>query len=124
MRIISTKRRIECLHGLLFYRALHMQILLCHVQIRVADHALDRCQIHTERLHLTDICVPAEMRRQLSYTLNGADIGKDVNKLLKLHFSVAELYDMIVNTDNTTYGGETDGRSWGRQLLYPQAAAL
>ena len=50
MRIVSAKRRIECLHGLLFYRALHMQIMLRHVQIRMAHHALDGRQVYAQRL--------------------------------------------------------------------------
>ena len=46
MRIISAKRRIECLYGFLFDRALHMQIMLRHIQVRVPHHALDRCQVN------------------------------------------------------------------------------
>ena len=55
MRIISAKSRIECLYGFLFDRGLHMQVVLCHVQIRVTHHALNGREIHVQRLHLAHI---------------------------------------------------------------------
>ena len=67
----GAKCLVESLDCLLLDRGLHMQIVLRHVQIRVAHHALDRRQVHAQRLHLTDIGVPARMRRQLPYSFNG-----------------------------------------------------
>ncbi len=34
------KRLIECLHRFLLDRRLHMQIMLCHIQIRMTNHTL------------------------------------------------------------------------------------
>ena len=43
-----------------------MQVVLRHIQIRVANHTRNGCQIHTQRLHLADIGVTAGVRRQHS----------------------------------------------------------
>ena len=51
-----------------------MQIVLRHVQIRVTHHALDRRQVHAQRLKLTHIGVSAGMRRQNTDSLNVGDI--------------------------------------------------
>lgn len=41
-----------------------MEIVLRHVHVRVAHDALDRCQVHPQRLHLAYVGVAAAVRRQ------------------------------------------------------------
>ena len=72
MRIISAKSRIECLYGFLFDRALHVQIVLRHIQNRVSDRALDRGEVYAQCLHLRNVGVPAGMRRQLADSFDRA----------------------------------------------------
>ena len=74
MRIISAKSRIECLYGFLFDRALHMQIMLRHVQIRIPHHALDGREIHAQGLHLRHVGVTAGMGRQFPDAVKGTYI--------------------------------------------------
>ena len=64
MRFREAKCLVEHLHSLLLDRGLHMQVVLCHIQVRMTDHALDRSEVNAQRLHLTDISMAAGMRRQ------------------------------------------------------------
>lgn len=64
MYLFDRKRLAEFLRSELPDRFLHMEIMLGHVDIRMAHNALNRGQIHSQRLHLADVCVSAGMRRQ------------------------------------------------------------
>ena len=64
MYLFDRKRLAEFLRSGLPDRFLHMEIMLGHVNIRMAHNALNRGQIHSQRLHLADVCVAARMRRQ------------------------------------------------------------
>lgn len=64
MYLFDGKRLAKLLRSGLPDRFLHMEIMLGHVDIRMAHNALNRGQIHPQRLHLADVCVSAGMRRQ------------------------------------------------------------
>ena len=64
MYLFDGKRVAKLLRSGLPDRFLHMEIMLGHVDIRMAHNALNRGQIHLQRLHLADVCVAARMRRQ------------------------------------------------------------
>ena len=64
MYLFDRKRLAEFLRSGLPDRFLHMEIMLGHINIRMAHNALNRGQIHSQRLHLADVCVSAGMRRQ------------------------------------------------------------
>ena len=64
MDLFDRKRLAELLRSRLPDRFLHMEIMLGHINIRMAHNALNRGQIHSQRLHLAHIGVAAGMRRQ------------------------------------------------------------
>lgn len=68
------KRLIECLHRFLLDRRLHMQIMLCHIQIRMTNHTLDCSQVNTKRLHLAHIGMSTGMWCQHADITNNLDI--------------------------------------------------
>ena len=51
-----------------------MQIVLGHIQIRVADQTLDDRKVHPERLHLRDVGVAAGMGRKGTDTVDFSDV--------------------------------------------------
>ena len=42
-------------------RLLHMEVMLSHICICVADGTLDDCRVHSQGLHLADICMATAM---------------------------------------------------------------
>ncbi len=73
MWFCEAKRLVERIHRLLLDRGLHMQVVLRHIQIRVTDHALDRGEIHTQRLRLTDINLKNEFCKNEQKEKNGSE---------------------------------------------------
>ena len=61
--LIATKGLVKSLCSFLADRALDMKIMFCHVGVRMADHRLDRLDVHTQRLHLADVGMAAAVGR-------------------------------------------------------------
>ena len=58
------ERLTELLDCLLSDRALNVQIMLSHIDVCMANDALDRWKIDSKSLHLRDISMSAAVRRQ------------------------------------------------------------
>ena len=65
-RLTSAKCLVEHVHSLLLDRVLNVQIVLCHIQVRMTHHALDRGEVYAQCLHLRNIGMSAGMRRQFA----------------------------------------------------------
>ena len=74
MRFREAKCLVEHLHRFLLDRRLHMQIMFSHIQIGMTHHALDRGEVHTQRLHLADKGMAAGVRRQHTHLRDCSDI--------------------------------------------------
>ena len=91
MNFRFAKSLVESLHRFLFHRGLHMQVMLRHIQIRVANHTLNGRQIHTQRLHLADVGVAAGVRRQHP---NAIQIFKIAFELVPVVLGVKRLFPL------------------------------
>ena len=56
------------------YRVLHMQIVLCHIHIRVSNDTLDCRKVNTQHLHLGNVGMPPAMGCQDPYPLDGFQV--------------------------------------------------
>ena len=61
--LADTKGLVKSLCGFLTDRTLDMKIMFCHVGVRMADHRLDRLDVHTQCLHLADVGMAAAVGR-------------------------------------------------------------
>ena len=61
----------EPINGILPDGFLYVEVVLRHADIGVSHDTLDGSQVHTQRLHLADIGMPAAVRRQEGYFGNG-----------------------------------------------------